>query len=1057
MINAIIDYCTQNRFIVLTLFVLLVAAGWRAMVQTPIDAIPDLSENQVIVYTPYPGRSPVTVEDQVTYPLETSMMGLPHVKDVRGQSFYGFSLIYVIFDDQVDIYFARSRVLERLSSSQSLLPEDVTPQLGPEGTGVGHVLWYVLRSDRGHNLAELRSLQDWYVRYQFAAVDGVAECASIGGFVKEYQVDVDPDLLRRYGVSSGMVAMALKRANDEVGGRMLEQSDVEYFIRGEGYLDGVKEIENVVITSDASGVPVLVKHVATVQEGTAIRRGVLEMNGEGEVAGGIVVMRYGENASQVIERVKKKIAQVQRGLPGGVTIEIIHDRSQLISRAIGTVRHTLILEIIIVIVVTALFLLDLRGSLVIITIIPTAVLTSFLLMRMFHLTSNIMSLTGIAVAIGVIVDNGIVFVENAQRHLSAASNGRQGKLSAPVAFSVIVSACKQVGKPVFFTTLVILLSFVPVFLLWGQEGKLFIPLAFTKSAIMLASAILAITLTPVLMTMLLGRRGVDASANPITRFFDWLYEPLVKWSLKLSPLVIMGALAVLLLTVPVYRGLGKEFMPNLNEGELLFMPVTLPNVSITEAKRILQVQDKIMMSHPQVKRVLGKVGRAETATDPAPVSMIETFVQLTDPETWPRGKTIDDIRSELDQMLQIPGVTNGWTMPIINRIQMLATGVRTDVGIKIYGDDLDELARLAREAESIARGIPGAVDVFAERVTGGKYIDIKVNREKAARYGVNVEEVQAVIRTAIGGIRQTTAVEGRERYPIRIRYSREHRSDLEEMMETLVMTPTRGEVPLRMVADANYVDGPPMVNSENGLLRSLVFLNVRGRDLGGTVEALDKALAEHLELPAGYYYRISGQWENQVRAARTLRFIMPLVLLVILVLLFITFNSLIDALIVMLSVPFALIGGVLLVAHYQFNLSVAVWVGFIALFGVAVNTGVLMVVYLNEAMDRVITEKGSAGVGWPDIIRASYEGSALRLRPKLMTVATSLFGLLPIMWQTGTGSEVMRPIAVPLIGGLISSTVLVLIVLPVVFALARWLELRYKGRLDPRGNTGLSH
>jgi len=1053
MINATIDFCTRNRFVVIVLSLLLVAAGWKAMMDTPVDAIPDLSDNQVIIYTPYPGRSPITVEDQVTYPLETAMMGLPNVKDVRGQSFYGFSLIYVIFDETVDIYFSRSRVLERLNSSQGLLPERVTPQLGPEGTGVGHVLWYVLKSDLGHDLAKLRSLQDWYVRYQLATVEGVAECASIGGFVKEYQVDLDPDKLRLYAVSSDQAAAALTRANDEVGGRLLEQSDVEYFIRGEGYLKGVRDIESVVVTTGKDGVPVLVKHVATVQEGTAIRRGVLEENGEGEAVGGIIVMRYGENATQVIERVKKKMDEVQRGLPEGVHIEIAHDRSQLIGRAIGTIKHTLIYEILVVIAVTALFLLAFRSSLVIITVIPTAILGGFLLMRAFNVTSNIMSLMGIAVAIGVIVDNGIVFVENAQRHLAVASNNGKRILKRDAALSAIVAACKQVAKPVFFATLIILLSFIPVFLLRGQEGRLFIPLAFTKSAVMLVSALLAITLTPVLMTLLLGRKGTDSEANPVTRFLQWTYEPVAKWSLRFGPLVILAAIAIFAFTWPVYRGLGREFMPNLNEGELVFMPVTLPNVSVSEAKRIMQVQDKIMLSHPQVKYVLGKAGRAETATDPAPISMIETFVQFTDPETWPRGKTISDIRSELDAMLQIPGVTNGWTMPIVNRIQMLATGVRTDVGIKIYGDDLNELSRLAREAEAIARNVRGAVDVFAERVTGGRYLDITVDRQKAARYGLNVEDVQAVIKTAIGGMPQTTAIEGRERYPIRVRYGREHRSDLTAIMDTLVMVPARGEVPLRMVANAEYVDGPPMINSENGLLRSLVFLNVRDNDLGSTVEGLERALAKHLILPPGYYYRISGQWENQLRAKKTLSVVVPVVLLIILVLLFLTFNSLADALIIMLSVPFAMIGGILLLAYSGYSLSVAVWVGFIALFGVAVNTGVLMMVYLNEAMDRVVAERQKDGLSWQDVKQAAYEGSALRLRPKLMTVATSLLALLPIMWATGTGSEVMQPIAIPLVGGLVSSTILVLVVLPVLFSVARGVELRLTGSVRIRADS----
>jgi Cu(I)/Ag(I) efflux system membrane protein CusA/SilA len=1035
MINSIIHWCLHNRFIVVMLALGIIGWGWHAMATTPVDALPDLSENQVIIYTRFPGKAPLTVEDQVTYPLETAMMGLPHVKDVRGQSFYDFSLIYVIFDDKVDLYWARSRVLERLNGVRNLLPENAVPELGPDGTGVGHVLWYVLRTKKGRSLVELRSIQDFYVRYQFASIDGVSECASIGGFVTEYQIDLDPEKLRRYDVGIGDVVAALKMANNEVGARMLEQNSQEYYIRGRGYIESLADIENIVVSTTMSGVPILVKHLGYVQKGTAMRRGLLEENGEGEVVGGIIVMRMGENAKEVIDRVKAKITEVERGLPDGVTIEVVHDRSQLIERSIDNVKRTLIEEIIAVIIVVVIFLLEWRSSLVVVTVMPIAVLGGFIILRALGMNANIMSLMGVAITIGVIVDDGIVMVENAHRHLANASLGGAKTLTQKEKFDTIMRACKQVGLPVFTTTMIILTSFIPVFMLTGQEGKLFIPLAATKSGIMLVSAVIAITLTPVLMTLYMGRRALPEWKNPVTQFFDWMYAPAVRFALKFRWLVIAIAVALLIVTIPIYKKLGTEFMPNLNEGELVFMPVTLPGITITEAKRIMTVQDKILKSHPQVTRVLGKVGRAETATDPAPMNMIETFVQLTPPDTWPKGKTINDIRDELNAMVYMPGVTNGWTMPIINRIQMLSTGVRTDVGVKIYGDDLDELARLALDAEGISREVNGAVDVFAERVTGGRYINIEVDREAAARYGLNVGEVQMVVETALGGMEQTTTIEGRERYPVRVRYARDYRDNIDKMLDTLIPTMGFGQIPLRMVAKIYYEDGPPMVGSENGLLRSLVYLNIRGRDMGGTVKDLDAALSKSLKLPPGYYYKISGQWENMVRARQRLLIIMPVVLVIIFILLYLTFGNIIDAVIVMLAVPFAFIGGVWLLAYHHFNISVAVWVGFIALFGLAVNTGVLMIVYLEEAIDK----RKEAGIKLTPkvILEASYEGAAKRLRPKLMTVSTSVIGLVPIMYAHGAGSEVMKPIAVPLIGGLLSSTVLVLILLPALFAITR--------------------
>ena len=1095
----LIGYCVENPFIVVLMIALVTIAGWAALNSLKLDAIPDLSDNQVVILAPWPGRGPRVMDDQVAYPLSTALAALPHVRDVRTQSAFGFCMVYVIFDDAVDIYWARTRVSERLATAGDILPAGVSPRLGPEGTGVGHVYWYLLKNDDDpatpeYDLAELRSLQDWYVRYQLATVPGVAEVATGGGFVKEYHVDIDPDELRRYGISINQVKAAVRESNADVGGRILEQSDLEFFVRSEGYLGSrpgeeapptataglalerertnrvLEDLRDVIVAHSPTGIPVTVGSVATVQLGSAVRRGMIEHNGEGECVTGIVVMQYGENAKSVIDAAKAKLTDVRRGLPPGVEIITAHDRSWLIEGSVETLTHALKEEALVVVLVVLIFLLSLRPSLVVILTLPVAVLIGFIGMRFFGITSNIMSLGGIAIAIGVIVDDGIVMVENAHRHLAALWQrcARIGRRPHPGEVTLTVKrAAQQVGKPVFLTTLIILTSFAPVFFLTGQEGKLFIPLAFTKSFVMLASALMAVTLVPVLMALIMRRRMLPEEKNPLARLFNAIYQPVLKWALNLRWLTVAVAVAALLVSWPVYRGLGREFMPNLNEGELVYMPTTLPNVTVSEAKRLLQLTDKIMYDHPLVANVVGKVGRADTATDPAPVSMIETFVQFLEVETvgelpewepkhatlalWVRedkklysGKsgawreidakyrdyTIADIRNDLDAGLKVPGLTNGWTMPIINRIQMLATGVRTDIGIKIYGEDFDTLGRLAIEASEIAAQIDGVKDQFAERLSGGRYLDIRIDRGACRRFGLNTGDVQQVIELAVGGLPVTTTVEGRERYRVQLRYESGERDSPAAIGGVLVDTPHQGPIPLKQVVTMEYVSGPPMVAAENGLLRSIVFANIRGRDIGGTVADLEAALDAQLELPPGYYFRIAGQWENIQRARARLLLLIPLALLIIFVFLYLTFNDFTDALLVFLSLPFAFVGGIWYLAMLDFNISVAVWVGFIALFGMAVNTGVLMIVYLQEALDRRLAK------GWlrpGDIYSSVLEGAGKRLRPKLMTVSTSLIGLLPLMWATGIGSDVMKPIAAPLIGGLVSSTVMVLFVIPVLF------------------------
>ncbi|MSM38416.1 MAG: CusA/CzcA family heavy metal efflux RND transporter [Geobacter sp.] len=1043
MIEKIIEYSARNRVIVLMLYALVVAWGIWAVYRTPVDAIPDLSDNQVIVFTEYPGRSPQVVEDQVTYPLAVNLQGLPMVKAVRASSAFGFSMIYVIFEDKADIYWARTRVLERLNYAASLLPPSVRPTLGPDGTGVGHVFWYTIDGP-GYDLEQLRTLQDWFVRYQLNTVPGVAEVASIGGFVREYQIDLDPNKLLAYKISVGQVMEAVGRSNKDVGGRLLEQSDAEYLIRGQGYVKSLADLEDIVVGADMRGTPVSVRNLGTVQLGGAIRRGMLDMNGQGEAVGGIVVMRYGENAKDVIDRVKEKIAALQKGLPPGVKINVSYDRSDLISRAIDTLKHALAEESVVVSLVILAFLLHFQSSLVIVLTLPISVLIAFITMKLMGVTSNIMSLGGIAIAIGVLVDAGVIMVENCYRHLSELPPEER----AEKRLETVIASAKQVGRAIFFSLAIIVLSFVPVFLLEGQEGKLFHPLAFTKTFSMVGSAIIAITLVPVLMFFFMRGKMPPESANPVSLFFIRIYSPIIRWVLKWKKTTIALNIAALALAVPLFMHLGSEFMPPLDEGSLLYMPVTLPNISITEAKRLIQVQDRIIKEVPEVEHVLGKVGRAETSTDPAPVSMFESIIILKPKEAWRKGLTKADIVAELDAKLQQIGVRNGWTQPIINRINMLSTGVRTDLGVKIFGNDLNVLKDLAVAAEGILKTVPGSADVVAERVTGGNYIDIDIDREAAARYNVKVGDIQDIIETALGGETLSTTVEGRNRFPIRVRYLREYRDSIPSMQRILV-SGMNGEtqVPLSLVTRIKVSTGAPEINSEGGLLRSIVFLNVRGRDMGGFVTEAKQVLEKQLKLPPGYYVAWSGQWENQIRAKQRLQYLVPAGMLIIFILLYFTFHSALEASMVMLSVPFALVGGVYLVAALGYNLSVAVWVGFIALYGVAVETGVVMVIYLHEALDKRL-QKGP--VTEQDIYDATFEGAVLRLRPKLMTVAVALLGLVPIMWSTGTGADVMKPIAAPMIGGMISSAIHVLIMTPVIFVLMKKRDLR-KGRLHYSG------
>lgn len=1047
MIEKIIDWCSNNRFLVFTGVFLLIIGGILSMKKIPLDAVPDLSDVQVIVYTKWEGRSPDLMEDQVTYPIVSALISAPKVKTVRGFSDLGFSYVYVIFDEGTDLYWARSRVLEYMQQIGGKLPDGVTPTLGPDATGVGWVYQYAVVDRSGkYDLAYLRTFQDWFLRYQLASVEGVAEVASIGGFVKQYQVNIDPNKLSAYRISIRDAMERIRMSNNDVEGRLLEFAGREYMVRGRGYIKSIKDIEEISL-GNINGVPISIKDVAQVSLGPEMRRGIVELNGEGEVAGGIIVMRQGENALNVIDKVKEKIKELAPSLPQGIEIFPVYDRSILIHRSIENLRHTLMEEAIVVSIVIVVFLLHFRSALVPILALPIALVSTFIPMYYFRISSNIMSLGGIALAIGVLVDASIVMVENAYRHLSEGT-GEEKEQSA----RTVMKAAKQVGRAIFFSLAIIIISFLPVFMLEAQEGRLFKPLAFTKTFLMVASSIIAITLVPVLMAIFIkGKNLKPEHENPVARFFIRVYSPFIKLALKYRWTALIINFAVVPLTIPLLFMIGSEFMPPLYEGTILYMPVTNPGLSVTEAGKLLQVQDRLIKTIPEVESVFGKAGRAETSTDPAPFSMMETVINLKPKEEWRPGMTYEGILSELDQKVQFPGVSNAWTQPIRARLDMLTTGIRTPVGIKISGTDLKRIQELGEHIEMVLKEVKGTRSAYAERVSGGYFVDIKIKRDEAARYGLTVGDVQDVIQTAIGGMQVTTTVEGRERYPVNIRYMREFRDDIERLKRVLVPTMNGvQQIPLAQVADISLTSGPAMIRDEDGLLSGYVFVDVTGRDIGGYVEDAKKAVVEKVKLPPGYALSWSGQYEFQVRARERLKILMPIVFIVIFVLLYMTFHSVAEASIVMLSVIYAMTGGVILQWLLGYNFSVAVWVGYIALYGVAVQTGVVMVVYLHEALDKRL--KGGKEITAKDIYEATLEGSILRLRPKLMTVSVVMAGLLPIMWSTGVGSDVMKPIAAPIIGGMITSTIHVLIITPVIFIIMKERALK-KGRLKESGMT----
>jgi Cu(I)/Ag(I) efflux system membrane protein CusA/SilA len=1025
MLEKLIELSVRHRLIVLLFTAIVSAVGIWVVFRTPVDAIPDLSDVQVIIYTEYPGQAPKVVEDQITYPLTTAMLAVPGARTVRGYSFFGTSFVYVIFEDGTDIYWARSRVLEYINFAAGKLPRGVVPSLGPDATGVGWVFEYTVEG-KGYTLAELRGIQDWYIRYQLAAVEGVSEVASIGGFVKQYQVNVDPNRLLMHGVTLGDVVKAIEMSNRDVGGKVIEMAEREYMVRGLGYIKTTQDIENTVLKVDRAGTPVKVKDVARVETGPEERRGIREKDGTGEVVSGIVIMRFGENALNVIKAVKEKFKELKAGLPPGVEVKTIYDRSELIKRAIDTLKKKLFEEAIIVSLVCVVFLLHFRSALVVVVMLPVGILISFIVMYYLKINANIMSLGGIAIAIGAMIDGAIVMVENAHKKIEAA---REGKTHIPGA---IVEAAKEVGPPLFFCLLIITMSFLPVFALEAQEGRLFKPLAYTKTFAMAASAVLSVTLVPVLMGLFIKGKITPEGKNPVTGFLIGIYGPAVEKVLKYKKITIALTAVVFVLTLFPLKRLGGEFMPTLNEGTLLFMPVTLPGVSVTKTAEILQTQDKIIKRFPEVESVFGKAGRALTATDPAPLEMFETTINLKPEDEWRPGITLDKLISEMDEALRMPGVTNAWTMPIKNRIDMLSTGIRTPVGVKVFGGDLNELETVALEVERVVKTVPGTRSAYAERTVGGYYLDIKIKRDEAARFGLRIEDINEVISTAIGGENITYTVEGRERYPVNVRYKRELRDDLAKLGRILVPTMTGANIPLSQVAAIEVKKGPSVVRTENALLTTWIFIDVEGRDIAGFVKEAKERISSEVKFPPGVYAQWSGQYEYMERAYERLKVIVPLTLAIIFLILYFNFNSIAESLIVMSVLPFSLTGGIWLMYALGYDLSIAVGVGFIALLGVAAETGVVMLVYLDNAWKERL-DKGKTDVH--SLHDSIVEGAVLRIRPKIMTVVAIMAGLLPIMWGVGTGSEVMKRIAAPMVGGMVSSTILTLFVIPAVYAI----------------------
>ena len=1038
MIAALIRWSIQNRLLVLVAAILLTASGIFAIRQTPVDALPDLSDVQVIIKTTFPGQAPKVVEDQVTYPLTTAMLAVPKAVTVRGYSFFGDSFVYVIFEDGTDLYWARSRVLEYLSQVAGNLPQNARSSLGPDATGVGWVYEYALVDRTGkHDLSQLRSLQDWFLKYELQTVHGVSEVATIGGMVRQYQVVVDPDKLRAFGIPLSRLKMAIQQGNQETGGSVIEMGEAEYMVRATGYIHGIEDLAAIPLGVNQQGTPVLLEDVADIRIGPQMRRGIADLDGEGEVVGAVIVMRWGENALKTIDAVKEKLAQLSSGLPEGVEIVPTYDRSDLIKRSVDTLKQKLVEEFIIVAVVCAVFLFHLRSSLVIILSLPLGILAAFIIMRIQGINANIMSLGGIAIAVGAMVDSAIVMIETVHKRIE------DEPLTDENRWRVIGDAAVEVGPPLFFSLLIITLSFLPVFTLEAQEGRLFAPLAFTKTYAMGAAAMLSITLVPVLMGYFIRGAVISEKRNPINRGLIATYRPVIELVIRHPKATLLASAAILVIGLWPATKLGSEFMPPLDEGDLMYMPTTYPGVSIDKAREILQHTDKMIMQVPEVKRVFGKIGRAETATDPAPLTMIETVIQLKPREDWREGMTPEGLRAELDRVVQYTGLTNAWVMPIKTRIDMLATGIKTPVGIKVAGPDLTVIEEIGRQLERVLEDVPGTASVYSERVAGGRYVDVAIDRERASRFGLNISDVQDIIASAVGGMNVTQTVEGLERYPVNVRYPQRVRDSVQQLRQLPIVTPQGARIALADVADVRTVNGPPMIKSENARLNGWTYVDITDRDIGSYVADAQRTVAASVDLPAGYSLSWSGQYEYMVRAKEKLAVVGPLTLAVIVLLLFISFGRFAEVAIIMGTLPFALTGGLWLLYFLGYDLSVAVAVGFIALAGVAVEIGVIMLVYLNQAIRRYEdeAEKAQRALSIADVRNAIVDGAVLRIRPIMMTVASTVGGLLPIMIGSGTGSEVMRRIAAPMVGGMASATILTLIVVPALFLIWRGRKL----------------
>ncbi|GAB4335286.1 MAG: CusA/CzcA family heavy metal efflux RND transporter [Candidatus Abyssubacteria bacterium] len=1035
MLERIIKWSIENKFFVILATLFVIAWGIYSVTTIPLDAIPDLSDVQVIIFTEYPGQAPRVVEDQVTYPITTQMLAVPYAKVVRGYSFFGFSFVYVIFEDGTDMYWARSRVLEYLNYVSGRLPKGITPALGPDATGVGWAFMYALTSTK-RDLSDLRSIQDWYLKYELTGLEGVSEVASIGGFVRQYQVTVDPVKLLAYDLPLSRIRMAIQRSNNDVGGRVIEMSEKEFMVRGLGYIQNVADLEKAVVGVDKDGTPVLLRDVAQVGLGPDIRRGIAELNGEGEVVGGIVVVRYGANALDVIERVKDKLAELEKGLPDDVEIVVVYDRSALIERAIDNLTEKLAEEMFVVALVCGIFLFHFRSALVAIFTLPVAVLISFIIMNQQGINSNIMSLGGIAIAIGAMVDAAIVMIENAHKHLEKDAGKRPH-------WDIIRDASVEVGPTLFYSLLVITMSFIPIFALQAQEGRLFKPLAFTKTYAMAASSLLAITIVPVLMGYWIRGKIVSEERHPVSRFLMWMYTPVLHFVLKYKKSVIVAAVALMAFTLVPYSRIGREFMPPLYEGDLLYMPTTLPSISTTKARELLQQTDKIIREFPEVHHVFGKIGRAETATDPAPLSMIETTIMLKPESEWREGMTPDKLVSELDNAIKFPGLTNAWTMPIKTRIDMLSTGIKTPVGVKVAGPDLQVLEEIGREVEAVVRTVPGTLSAYSERVFGGNYINFKIDRDQIARYGLTIQDVQDVLQSAIGGMNISTTIEGLERYPINLRYSRELRDNIDELRRVLVSTPNGQHIPIAQLADIYFEKAAPSIKTENSRPNAWIYVDIKDIDVGTYVNMAKRAVEEQVTLPAGYTLTWSGQYEYMERAKQRLAYVVPMTIMVIFVLLYLNTKSVTKTIIVFLAVPFSLVGAIWLLYLLDYNLSIAVWVGILALAGLDAETGVVMLLYLDLAHEQWTRENRMNTTG--DLKDAIYHGAVKRIRPKMMTVTTTIVGLLPIMWGTGAGSDVMKRIAAPMVGGLVTSMLLELTIYPVIYYFWKSRGLRENG------------